>query len=487
MTRTKRRAALAAVIAAVPAALIGYTIMPSAAATPVSAGVYQLASAASGKCADVAGASTANSALIVQSACSTATRHQWKVTGSSQFTLANGNSTRCLDVPSGASTSGLQLQQYGCGDNTKTNQLWTVTASSASGKFLVKSAASGLCLSNRDGSTAGNNPIVQETCSDAARMRWSFNQVSGPTGPATPPPASGGRTWSNTADGFAQGTTGGAGGTTVTVSNYADLLKYATASAAHVIRVNGTITVSTYGYEIPVKSNKTIVGVGTTGRIKGGGLFLGAGVRNVIIRNLTIGDTAMASDDPDDKDFDYDAIQMDTADHVWIDHNTLTNTNDGYIDSRKDTNYVTVSWNRMGDHNKTFGIGWTENVVARMTIHHNWIYNSNQRNPSADNLQYAHLYNNYLQNVTSYGNYARGATKMVIENSYFDKVKDPFYPDSTAQLRQSGSVVVNSTGKQQTLGSAFTPSSFYAYTLDPAANVPALVRQYTGPQAGISM
>jgi pectate lyase len=141
----------------------------------------------------------------------------------------------------------------------------------------------------------------------------------------------------------------------------------------------------------------------------------------------------------------------------------------------------------MGDHNKTFGIGWTENVVARMTIHHNWIYNSNQRNPSADNLQYAHLYNNYLQNVTSYGNYARGATKMVIENSYFDKVKDPFYPDSTAQLRQSGSVVVNSTGKQQTLGSAFTPSSFYSYTLDPAANVPALVRQYTGPQAGISM
>ncbi|MET0415097.1 MAG: RICIN domain-containing protein, partial [Actinoplanes sp.] len=340
MRTTKRRAVLAAVIAAVPAAVIGYTIMPSEAATPVSAGVYTLASGSSGKCVDVTGASTANSALLVQSACSTATRHQWTVTGSSQFTLANGNGGRCIDVPSGASTNGLQLQQYGCGDNNKTNQLWTVTASSAAaGKFLVKSAASGLCISNKDGSTAGNNPIVQETCSDISRMQWSFNQVSGPTSPTTPPPTSGGRTWSNTADGFAQGTTGGAGGTTVTVSNYADFLRYATATTAHVIRVNGTITVPTMGFEIPVKSNKTIVGVGTSGRIKNGGFFLGAGVRNIIIRNLTIGDTAMASDDPDDKDFDYDGIQMDTADHIWIDHNTFTNINDGYIDSRKDTNY----------------------------------------------------------------------------------------------------------------------------------------------------
>jgi pectate lyase len=42
----------------------------------------------------------------------------------------------------------------------------------------------------------------------------------------------------------------------------------------------------------------------------------------------------VASDDPDDKDFDYDGIQMDTADHVWIDHNTFHDINDGYIDSR---------------------------------------------------------------------------------------------------------------------------------------------------------
>ncbi|MEV1174248.1 hypothetical protein [Nonomuraea sp. NPDC049784] len=52
-------------------------------------------------------------------------------------------------------------------------------------------------------------------------------------------------------------------------------------------------------------------------------------------------------------------------------------------------------------------------------------------------------------------------------------------------LRQSGSILVNCTGKQTTSGSAFSPSSFYSYSLDPAANVPSLLRTYAGPQANI--
>ena len=67
-----------------------------------------------------------------------------------------------------------------------------------------------------------------------------------------------------------------------------------------------------------------------------------------------------------------------------------------------------------------------------MTIHHNWIHDTNQRNPSTDNVAYAHLYNNYLQNVTVVRQLLpRGATKMVLENSYFENVKDPYYPDTT--------------------------------------------------------
>uniref|UniRef100_UPI0005F28AAA RICIN domain-containing protein n=1 Tax=Actinoplanes rectilineatus TaxID=113571 RepID=UPI0005F28AAA len=422
----------------------------------------------------------ANGALLQQWGCTAGAKWQQftlKAVGSS-YQLVNLNSGKCIDVPDWSTTSGVQLQQYGC-VASQNNQLWTLVASGTN-TFQVVNVNSGLCMSDKDASTASGGAIIQETCTANTNKQWAFTPVSG------------GRTWSNTADGFAGtggATTGGTGGTTVTVTTYADLLKYATASAAYIIKVSGTITVPTYGYEIPVASNKTIVGLGTTGRIKAGGFFLGTGVRNVIIRNLTIGDTAVASDDPDDKDFDYDGIQMDTADHVWIDHNTFTNINDGYIDSRKDTSYVTVSWNVMGNHNKTFGIGWTDNVTARMTIHHNWIHNSNQRNPSADNLLYAHLYNNYLQNITSYGNLSRGGTKMVLENSYFDTVNNPWNIDDTTigQLKQSGSIAVNCTGKQVTGGAAFTPSSFYAYTLDPAADVPAVVKANAGPQATITM
>ncbi len=320
----------------------------------------------------------------------------------------------------------------------------------------------------------------------AGSDQWNPITASATTSAAA---TSASRSWSNTADGFAStdgGTTGGAAGTTVTVKTYDDLVKYATSSSPYVVRIAASITVPTLGHEIPVTSNKTLVGVGTSGKILNGGIILRSGVRNVIIRNLTIGETAVASDDPDDKDFDYDGIQMDTANHVWIDHNTFTKINDGYIDSRKDTTNLTVSWNRMGDHNKTFGIGWTENVTSKITIHHNWIYNSNQRNPSVDNVARAHLYNNYLQNVTSYGNNARGATAMVVENSYFEKVKDPYFAgDATASVSQSGSVCVSCTGKKQTTGTTFKPSDYYAYTLDPAADVPALVKTYTGPQANI--
>jgi pectate lyase len=296
--------------------------------------------------------------------------------------------------------------------------------------------------------------------------------------------------FTNNADGFAStggGTTGGKGGTTVTVKTYANLLKYATASAAYIIKVSGTITYPSKGYEIPVASNKTIVGVGTTGRIKAGGFVLKSGIHNIIIRNLTIGDTAMTEDDPDDKTYDYDGIQMDTANHVWIDHNKFQNINDGMIDSRKDTTYVTTSWNQLGNHNKTYGIGWTDNATARMTIHHNWFYNDTQRNPSVDNVALAHLYNNYMENITSYGNLGRNNTKMVIENSYFQNVANPYYRDDTSKggLKVTGSVVKTCTGKQETGGTTFTPSSYYSYKLDAAADVPALVRAYSGPQASI--
>jgi pectate lyase len=312
-----------------------------------------------------------------------------------------------------------------------------------------------------------------------------------------PAPVTAGATpdrFSDTAHGFASlagGTTGGAGGKVVTVTDQASLAKYAAAEGRYIIRVKGSIAVAPFGSNIVVTSDKTIVGVGTTGEIVHGELHLNPGTHNVIIRNLTIRDSYVEGD-WDGKTQDFDAIQLDTVDHVWIDHNRLTHMGDGLIDLRKDSQYITVSYNRFENHNKAFGIGWTDNVKTQVTLDHNWFNGTKQRNPSADNCAYAHLYNNYLSAqvhdgdpVWTYGNYSRGHTKMLIENSYYEDVQHPYQADPTAELVQRGSILKNTTGRHDEWGTAFDAHDFYDYHLDPAAAVPALLRVFSGPQQNI--
>ncbi|EFC84396.1 pectinesterase family protein [Parafrankia sp. EUN1f] len=158
-----------------------------AATSPVNGGVYTVASGSSGKCVHVSGAAVGN-ALLVQVACNgSAADQRFKVVAQSGgFALVNGKSGRCVDVPSASKVAGTQLWQWSC--HAGTNQTWKFSSSSAAaGKYLVRSVSSGLCMSNRDGSTAGNNPIVQEPCSDIARMQWRFDAAAGTTPPAAPP------------------------------------------------------------------------------------------------------------------------------------------------------------------------------------------------------------------------------------------------------------------------------------------------------------
>ncbi|MEV6381800.1 pectinesterase family protein [Streptomyces sp. NPDC051773] len=332
----------------------------------------------------------------------------------------------------------------------------------------------------------------------AAAGTLAYGTVFGVFGETAQPRAAAATTaWADeSADGFASvnalgqnGTYGGRGGKTVTVRTLADLEKYATAAEPYVIVVAATIDMNPVGKEIKVASDKTIVGSGTSGHIVGGGFFLGSGVHNVIIRNLTIRDSYQGT--WNDKDHDFDAIQMDGAHHVWIDHNDLRHMADGLIDSRKDTTYVTVSWNKLSQNNKTFGIGWTTNTTADLTIHHNWFRETEQRNPSTDNVAHAHLYNNFLEDVSgteissSYGNYARGNTKMVLENSYFQGLKNPVTKDATASLVQRGNVFSGTSGRNESGGTAFDPKTYYPYTLDKAADVPALLKSGAGPRSSI--
>jgi len=332
-------------------------------------------------------------------------------------------------------------------------------------------------------------------------MGWfSASALAGPAlSPAPESPAKGQippRKWSDAADGFASvnamgqnGTTGGAGGRTVTVTNQADLNRYATAEEPYTIRVKGAITITPKGKEVRVASDKTLIGVGKTGEIVEGGFFLRPGVHNVIIRNLTIRDTFVEGDWAG-KTQDFDGLQMDTAHHVWIDHCHFSRHGDGCIDSRKDTTYLTVSWCIFSDHNKTFGIGWTPNVTAQITIHHNWFRNVGQRNPGGGNVLRHHLYNNYFQNVKSYGNYSRGRTNTIVQNSVFENVRRPHTVDK-GTLVATGNIYRNTNdngwpwGPRERGPAFFDPGEFYKYTLDEAKDVPGILTRYAGPQENI--
>ncbi|KAI8295312.1 hypothetical protein K4K59_004642 [Colletotrichum sp. SAR11_240] len=292
---------------------------------------------------------------------------------------------------------------------------------------------------------------------------------------------------SGTPDGFASlngGTTGGKGGEVVVVKTQADLEKYAGSTGKYVIKVSGKITITPKGKEVKVSSDKTIVGIGATAEIDQGGFNI-QNQRNIIFRNLKIGNTYVGGDD-EGKTQDFDGIQMDNCTNIWIDHVHLEKGGDGLIDSRKDTTFLTVSWTILRNHNKAFGIGWTDNVSAQMTIHHNYFDQTKQRNPSVDNVKNAHLYNNYLVGQTSYGHYARGKTEMVMENCYFEKVKNPIQADSTAKLSATGNVFKSTSGTtSKNAGTVFDPKTFYDYKVDAANDVPSIVSKGAGRQASI--
>jgi pectate lyase len=466
-----RRPALAVLLAAALAAA-SLSFWQTAKAEAFEVGTwYNIESRHSGLVLGIRAASTESGAELVHWDANGSYDQQFRFidAGGGYYRIQARHSNKVLDVEGGSTADGAKVQQWG--DANSTNQQWRIQESGGTVTFVNR--ASGKALDVWEWSTTKGGRISQYTPTGATNQQWELLPADGTGRPANV----------DRLEGFAQGVTGGQGGTTVTVTTQADLERYAAAAGSHIIKVGGTITISPKGKEIRVGSNKTIIGVGTAGHIVGGGFFLGPGTTNVIIRNLTIRDTLMPDDDPGDDAYDYDGIQMDTASNIWIDHNRIYNMNDGLIDSRKDTTNLTVSWNELGPNNKSFGIGWTENVTARITIHHNWIHGTNQRNPSTDNVALAHLYNNYLEDISGYGNYSRGQTRMVLENSYFDTVNDPYYPDSTAQLRQSGSICVSCTGDRLTSGSAFNPSDHYSYTLDAASALPTLLDTYAGPQS----
>ncbi|OLF16370.1 pectate lyase family protein [Actinophytocola xanthii] len=300
------------------------------------------------------------------------------------------------------------------------------------------------------------------------------------------------------ADGFASvdalgqnGTTGGAGGPGVTVTTTEAFLDHIARPGPYVIQVSGTITLptgSTDGMH-DVASDKTIVGLGAGARLVGGGLNIGlpvddavtspppGAVHNVIIRNLSL---SGATDDLIN-------VQM-FSHHVWIDHNDFSDGDDGAVDIKRGSDFVTVSWNRFHDHDKTLLLGHDDENAAqdtgrlRVTYHHNFFDGSDQRNPRVRFAEPVHVYNNYYLDL-SYGIASAMDAGVVAEGNYFDTVNNPGRVDFSGDLGRMvarDNILVNCNHEIETRGSVVEPRTYYAYAAEPAANVPASVRAGAG-------
>jgi len=273
------------------------------------------------------------------------------------------------------------------------------------------------------------------------------------------------------------GTTGGAGGPIVMVTTAAQLADYAGRAGPYVIMVSGTIS---FDDMITVVANKSIIGVGSTAHITGGGLQLGSTTRpgnNVIIRNIRFTD---ASDDS--------VSVTNSAHHVWIDHCDFSAGFDGLLDVKRQSDFVTVSWNHFHDHSKTLLLGHSDTYTAdighlRVTYHHNFFDGTEQRHPRARFGEPVHVFNNYYLNNGLYGVASTENAGLVVEGNYFSGVAFPIYvgyaDSGPGRVVERNNVYVNS-GTPQTAGTVVEPRTYYAYTVDNPANVPAIVTAGVG-------
>lgn len=234
------------------------------------------------------------------------------------------------------------------------------------------------------------------------------------------------------------GTTGGAGGETVTVSTGAELYQILKDKRGDdtplTIVVNGRITPENTGEsKIDVKDTRNVTIIGAPG----GAEFDGIGIKlnrahNIIVRNLVIHEV-----DTGDKD----AVSIEgESTNIWIDHNELyasldvgKDHYDGLLDTKRGSEYITISYNYLHDSWKASLHGSSDSDEGRrfITFHHNRWENVNSRAPLF-RFGEGHLFNNYYYNVIDSGINSRMGARLRIENNHFENSKNPvvsFYSD----------------------------------------------------------
>ncbi len=100
----------------------------------------------------------------------------FQAVGSAYTFLRNQNSDKCIEVVSGSTAEGANVQQWMCHRPALPFQLWQL-ADVGGGYYNVKALHSGKCITVAGASTANGANVVQATCNGGNNQKLSFQPV----------------------------------------------------------------------------------------------------------------------------------------------------------------------------------------------------------------------------------------------------------------------------------------------------------------------
>ncbi|PYH86178.1 pectin lyase pelD [Aspergillus uvarum CBS 121591] len=176
---------------------------------------------------------------------------------------------------------------------------------------------------------------------------------------------------------------------------------------------------------ITVGSNKSLIGEGTSGVIKGKGLRMVSGVSNIIIQNIAVTDINAKYV------WGGDAITLDDADLVWIDHVTTARIGrQHYVLGTSADNRVSITNNYIdgeSDYSATCDNHHYWNVYLdgssdKVTFAGNYLYKTSGRAPKVQDNTYLHIYNNYWNDNSGHAFEIGSGGYVLAEGNYFEDV-----------------------------------------------------------------
>lgn len=201
---------------------------------------------------------------------------------------------------------------------------------------------------------------------------------------------------------------------------------------------------------INLGSNKSIIGVGNKGVIRGKGLRIANGAKNIIIQNIHITDLNPQYI------WGGDAITLDGADLVWVDHCKISLIGrQMFVAGYGASNRVTVSntefdgstsWSATcnGRHYWTILLLGSSDLI---TLKGNYIHHTSGRSPKVGGNTLLHAVNNYFYSNTGHAFDNESGGKVVAEGNVFQNVATPLLAN-TGQFFASPSTSANTACKQ---------------------------------------